>query len=93
MALPAQKEGYKTWSAPGGLKYVVPTITPTPEESREFAQIMNEINTYRDEMELKFILGTENLSGWDTYVNTVRRLGLDRALAIQEAALTRYNAR
>ncbi|MDR0450126.1 MAG: extracellular solute-binding protein [Treponema sp.] len=93
MILPAQKEGYKTWAIEGALKYVLPTITPTPEESREFARIMNEINTYRDEMELKFILGTESLSGWDNYVNTIRRMGLDRAQAIQEAAMIRYNAR
>jgi putative aldouronate transport system substrate-binding protein len=93
MVLPAQKEGYKAWAIEGALKYVLPTITPTPEESREFARIMNEINTYRDEMELKFILGTENLSVWDNYVNTIQRMGLDRAQAIQEAAMTRYNAR
>jgi putative aldouronate transport system substrate-binding protein len=93
MVLPAQKEGYKTWAIEGALKYVLPTITPTPEESRDFAQIMNEINTYRDEMELKFILGTENLANWDSYVSTIQRMGLDRAQAIQEAALTRYNAR
>jgi putative aldouronate transport system substrate-binding protein len=93
MALPAQKEGYKTWAIEGALKYVLPTITPTPEESREFAQIMNEINTYRDEIELKLILGTESLSIWDSYVSTIQRMGLDRAQAIQEAAMTRYNAR
>ncbi|MDR1637963.1 MAG: extracellular solute-binding protein [Treponema sp.] len=93
MTLPAQKEGYKTWAIEGALKYVLPTITPTPEESREFARIMNEINTYRDEMELKFILGTEDLSIWDSYVSTIQKMGLDRAQAIQEAAMTRYNAR
>jgi putative aldouronate transport system substrate-binding protein len=93
MALPAQKEGYKTWTIEGALKYVLPTITPTPEESREFAQIMNEINTYRDEMELKYILGTENFSSWDNSVSTIQRMGLDRAQAIQEAAMARYNAR
>jgi putative aldouronate transport system substrate-binding protein len=93
MVLPAQKEGYKTWTVEGSLKYTLPTITPTPEESREFARIMNEINTYRDEMELKFILETENLSNWDSYVSTIRQMGLDRATAIYQAALTRYNAR
>jgi putative aldouronate transport system substrate-binding protein len=54
---------------------------------------MNEINTYQSEMEIKFILGTENLSGWDTYVSTIKRMGIDRAIEIQNAALARYNAR
>jgi putative aldouronate transport system substrate-binding protein len=93
LALPEQKDALKMWTVPGALKYVLPPITPTPEESREFARIMNEINTYRDEMELKFIIGTENLNNWDNYVRTVTNMGITRALEIQNAALTRYNAR
>jgi putative aldouronate transport system substrate-binding protein len=54
---------------------------------------MNEINTYQNEMELKFILGTESLSNWSTYVSTIKRMGIDRAVEIQNAALARYNAR
>ena len=54
---------------------------------------MNEINTYRDEMTLKFILGDESLDKFDDYVKTLYDLGLERALEIQNAALERYNAR
>jgi putative aldouronate transport system substrate-binding protein len=72
---------------------VVPPITPTPEESREYAAIINDINTYANEMLTKFILGTENLSGWDTYVRTINGMGLARALEIQNKALARYNKR
>jgi putative aldouronate transport system substrate-binding protein len=93
MVLPEQQNAIKVWTIEGSLKYTLPAITPTPDESREFAQIMNEINTYRSEMELKFILGTENLSSWDNYTSTIKRMGIDRAIAIQEAALARYNAR
>ncbi|MDR0450982.1 MAG: extracellular solute-binding protein [Treponema sp.] len=93
MALPEQKAGPDNWAIKEPFKHRLPPITPTPEESREFAQIMNEINTYTDEMITKFILGTEPLSSWDTFVSTIRRMGIDRALAIQNAALTRYNRR
>ncbi|GHV57862.1 hypothetical protein AGMMS49579_24360 [Spirochaetia bacterium] len=44
-------------------------------------------------MELKFIIGMENLNKWDDYVKTVTNMGIARALEIQNAALTRYNAR
>ncbi|MDR0450475.1 MAG: hypothetical protein LBH26_04340 [Treponema sp.] len=54
---------------------------------------MSEVTAYRDEMNAKFLLGTESLSNWDNYVNTIRRMGIDRAIAIQNAALARYNAR
>lgn len=71
----------------------MPPVTPTSEESREYSAIMNEINTYRDEMVLKFIFGTESLDNFDTYVKNIENMGLDRALEIQRAALERYNAR
>jgi putative aldouronate transport system substrate-binding protein len=71
----------------------VPPVSPTPEESREYASIMNEINTYANEMLTKFILGTESLSNWDAYVRTINNMGLARALEIQNAALDRYNKR
>jgi putative aldouronate transport system substrate-binding protein len=90
---PEQKGAVTVWAGAKITKYTVPPVTPTPEESREYAQIMSEITTYRNEMFVKYILGTESLSNWNTFVSTVNRMGLDRALAIQNAALTRYNAR
>jgi putative aldouronate transport system substrate-binding protein len=72
---------------------LVPPLTPTPEESREFAGIINDINTYANEILTKFILGTENLSNWDGYVRTINNMGLARALEIQNKALARYNKR
>jgi putative aldouronate transport system substrate-binding protein len=62
-------------------------------ESREYALIMNDVNTYADEFILKFILGTESLSRWDAYVNTINGMKLSRALEIQNNALARYKRR
>jgi putative aldouronate transport system substrate-binding protein len=91
--LPEQKAAMSIWSIPESINRVVPPITPTPEESREYAIIMNDINTYANEFILKFILGTENLSRWDAYVNTIKGMRLSRALEIQNNALARYNRR
>jgi putative aldouronate transport system substrate-binding protein len=90
-----QRDAVRLWTIEGAEDFLVPPITPTPQESREFAQIMSGIETYMNEMETKFILGTEPLTGaaWPNYVNTIRRMGIDRALEIQNAALARYNAR
>jgi putative aldouronate transport system substrate-binding protein len=93
LTLPEQKKALDIWIWDGWLKNMVPSITPTQEESREFARIMNEINTYQNEMEIKFILGIESLSSWDNYVNNVKRMGIERAIELQNAALARYNAR
>ena len=68
-------------------------VAPTAEESEEYSTIMNEVETYRDEMTNKFILGTESLDNFDQYVETLNSLGLQRAIEIQDAALERYNKR
>lgn len=92
-ALDSQKESLKVWSDTDAKKHVIPPITPTVDESKDLAQIMNEIGTYREEMSLKFILGTKSFDEWDDYVKTIQSMKLDRALEIQNAALERYMQR
>ena len=88
-----QKASNAVWGDNDGKSHKLPSITPTSEESDEFSAIMNEISTYRDEMTIKYILGTEDISTFDTYVSTIRSMGIDRALEIENAALERFNAR
>jgi len=54
---------------------------------------MSEINTYTDEMLLKFIMGNESLDKFDAYVERLKQMKIDDAIAIQQAALERYNQR
>ena len=93
MSLPEQKEALKVWASDRTSKNTMPPATPTPDEASRYARIMNEINTYVAEMEVKFIIGTENLANWNNFTATVRRMGIEQALEIQNAALARYRAR
>lgn len=90
-----QKETPKVWGAgsSNGAAHVMPPITPTSDESKEFSTIINQINTYRDEMTLKFIFGDADLAQFDEYVGNIEKMGLARALEIQNAAYDRYKAR
>ncbi len=88
-----QKATNAVWGATNARAHKIPPITPTSEESQEFSSIMNEINTYRDEMTLKFIFGEESLDNFDDYVKNIEGMGLARALEIENAALARFNAR
>lgn len=92
--LPQQQDAYKLWTETtlGGDTFM-PPITPSQEESREFATIMNDVNAYRGEMFMKFLMGDEPIDNFDAYVETIKGMGIDRALEIQEAALERYNGR
>ena len=71
----------------------IPPITPTPEESSTFAQIMSQIKTYTGEMHYKFIMGQESLDNFDKYVQNVKAMDIDKATEIWQAALDRYNSR
>jgi putative aldouronate transport system substrate-binding protein len=92
--LPEQRAALETWTpSASALSYKLPSLTPTQEESNEFSRIINEINTYVNETTLKIVLGSESLNNFDSYVNTLKRMGIERALEIQNAALARYYAR
>jgi len=55
--------------------------------------MMTDIRTYADEMQVKFVMGTEPISKFDDYVAQINKLGLDKTLAIWQASLERYNKR
>ena len=88
-----QKKANDTWYVQDASKHLLPPITPTAAESVEFSSIMNEINAYRDDMTLQFILGTVDLNEFDDFIETLEEKGIERALEIENAALQRYNAR
>ncbi len=90
---PQQKVAMVNWKKNDYVKYVLPPVTPTPEESSELARIMNEVQTYSDEMSYKFIMGTEPIENFNQYVAQVKKLGIDRAVQIYQASLDRYNKR
>jgi putative aldouronate transport system substrate-binding protein len=91
--LPSQREAVNIWKKTDANKYGLPPLTPTPEESTEYAKIMSDINTLVDEMTLKIILGNEPVDKFESYVAKMKSLKLDRAIEIQKAALDRYNKR
>ncbi len=73
--------------------YVLPPITLTAEEGAEYAKIMSDIESYRNEMMLKFITGQEPLDKFDEYVNNIKSMNIDRVIEIYKTALDRYNKR
>lgn len=91
--LPQQKEALINWSDNDENTTVMPPITFTTEESAEVAKIMNEINTYVDEITTKIIMGVEPVSKVDEIKDTLKRMNIDRAIEIYQAALDRYYAR
>jgi putative aldouronate transport system substrate-binding protein len=55
---------------------------------------MTNVMAYEDEYSLTAIMGTVNIdTTFDAYLAQLKRLGIDRAIEIQQGALNRYNSR
>jgi len=94
-AMPEQAQALINYMLPGADQLVLPSVTPTQAESREYATIMQEINTYIDEQTARWLLGTDpvNDATWNNYISTIQKMNINRAVEIQNAALDRYNKR
>lgn len=90
--LPQQKAALNEWvkGYEESLRYRIPNVTPSTEESSEYASIMNEVNKYINQMIAKFIMGAESFENYDAFIEQIEKLNIDRAVEIQQAAYDRY---
>ncbi|MFK7695237.1 ABC transporter substrate-binding protein [Paenibacillus sp. HJGM_3] len=72
-------------------KSAFPDVYFTNEEQKRLNVIKTDIKTYVDQMEAKFIVGQESLDKWDSYVSTIKKMGLDEMLKINQDAYDRWN--
>ncbi len=82
-------QAMETWSKAGS-DYVLPPVTLTDEESKQKAEIMTQIDTYRREMIVAFIMGAEPLSNYEKYEEQIKKMGLDTMIKIYQDAYDRY---
>lgn len=91
--LPEQKAARATWlNADPGV--TMPRLTVATDVQSDYSMMMNDINTYVQEMYLKFITGQATVDkDWDTYVNTLNGMGLETAAGYMRDAYTAYQQR
>lgn len=89
-ALDAQKEALVKWSDNNDLDHRIPQITMTREESSEQSKIMSDVRNYCNENAIKFILGSTPIDELDTFYATLKDLGIERAIEIEQAAYDRF---
>ena len=68
-------------------------MTMTTEENTEYAQYYTDLLTYVQENNVKFINGQRSLDEYDAYRDTLKSMGIEKCIALQQAALDRYNKR
>ncbi|WP_040948264.1 extracellular solute-binding protein [Gorillibacterium massiliense] len=89
-SMPEQKEAIKLWADTDMDEHYLPTTPKTEKESAELSAIMQDVSTLVDDMSLKFIMGIESISDFDSYVEQIKSLNIDRAIQIQQTAYDRY---
>ncbi len=92
-SLPPQQAAMTAWSNHDGGKYVIPPVSIKSDDAAEYASIMSDINTFKDEMTIKFIIGIEPLTSFDDYLDTLKKMNIDKAVEILQAALDEFNSR
>lgn len=69
-----------------------PMALATEEEGERIAALENTLQTYSSELLVDMILGNKNIDDLDTYIDEMKKLGLDEYLAIFQARHDRYVA-
>lgn len=94
MQLDIQKDAVNLWKETDAKKYQIPPTTPTQDESKEYNAIKVNMDTWRNEWAIGAITGKNKIEDFDAqFVAEMKKLGLDRAVEIQQGAYERYNKR
>lgn len=80
------------WANTDEMKYRYPSVSLNNEAASEFSNIMGDLNTYVSENVIQFIIGLKPISEYDSFVEQIKKMGIDRAIELkQEAANVYYN--
>lgn len=89
---PGQYEAGEIWGqASDALD--MPPLTPTTDESGIVAPILNNVQTYRDEVVGNIIQGLVGMEEYDAMVDQAKQMGIEQVVEIYNAALLRYQER
>ncbi|MDQ6419566.1 extracellular solute-binding protein [Paenibacillus sp. LHD-117] len=83
-------QALEIWKQTKHEDYLLPPITPTPEEASELSTLMGAISDYVKDAELRIILGVDPIEAYDDMVKQLELMGVDRVLEIKQAAYERY---
>jgi putative aldouronate transport system substrate-binding protein len=67
-----------------------PFVYALANEASVLNQYTTDLNTYCDEMFLKFVTGAQSLDTFDSYVQTLKSMSSDQVLAVKQAQYDRF---
>lgn len=84
----SQKNAINIWKE-GNTSRTLPTLKYTQEELELANNLKNEINTYVSEMQSKIIVGREPMSSYDTMIERIKSMGIDKVTESMQKAYNR----
>jgi putative aldouronate transport system substrate-binding protein len=89
--LPEQIQAMAAWARSDAKKYFIVNNSILPQFAEEYASLYTDINTYIVESRAQFISGVLPLGEFDSYIATLKRMGMDRLLEILQTSYNAYN--
>jgi putative aldouronate transport system substrate-binding protein len=89
--LPSQIQAMAAWVRSDAKKYAIVNNSILPQFAEEYATLFTDINTYIVESRAQFISGALPLTQFDTYIATLKRMGMDRLIEILQTSYEAYN--
>lgn len=91
--LPQQKTAITNWMDTDMNKHMMPPVNITVEQQTEIAAMKENIDTYKQEMMAKFIMGVEPISNFDKFRDELKKRGIEKYIKYQQEAFERWNNR
>jgi putative aldouronate transport system substrate-binding protein len=94
LGAPELQDALKHWVKHESKIHMIPQVTISTDDARTYNKIKSDLNTYVLEWTTKAISGSVSIDEFDTvYLRTLREIGVDQAVSIQQTALVRFNKR
>ena len=84
-----QKDAIDLWGTTLASRHQLPTLYPSATFSSELDTIMRRIIPYEEEMVIHFITGEKPLEEIISFIETLREMGIERAVEIMQISLDR----
>lgn len=69
---------------------MLPTLNHTEEEAIKYSDLVAPLDTYIEQMALKYITGEEDFAGYDEFMKTLTEMGIQETIDINQAAYDRF---
>ena len=88
-----QKDALTNWLKTDVAKYKMPPVTVSEEKVADFSALSGEIDTYVSETSALFITGEKSLDKFADFQKTLKDLGVEEYIAIEQDAYDEYMSR